>query len=169
MNRKEMLLIEHSVSVLNEILEISKSEQKPFRIIWNTSLGLATLNLVKYHPEEESLPVLDFYYNGLGNLYYSNSSYMVRDNDMFSFIRHAMFDYFYQDSKPSYTIVLTKHPDLLLEELIEIVKKADTESFSEPTYSTVWNFKSLDKTIELPFISSKHIKIIEPISLISEN
>ncbi|MGM0122102.1 hypothetical protein [Enterococcus sp. AZ152] len=167
MNRKEMMAIEHSIAILNEIIKISKIPHKPFKIIWNTSLGLSTLNLVKYHPSDETLPILKANYSH-GYFQYDISSFTEENHDIFSFVRHAIINYFYPYGKIS-NIFLIENPDSLLNKIIELSKECAEKSLLSPDYTNIWNFESLDQKIKLPFISSNKIEVFEPISLISEN
>lgn len=167
-----MMLVEHSINTLNRILEMNNIPYSPFKIVWNTTLGPATLELVKYHPDDENLAVLEVDSSNI-KIHYVTSSFTKKENDLFSFVQHKIMRYFVPNDGFGLTfdskIHMIKEPDVLLNKIIEIAKECAKESYPAPNYNTIWNFESLDKNMKLPFITSKTIDVFEPISLISKN
>lgn len=162
MDIREAQAFEYSVFCVNEIIKREKSGMKPFKIVWQTSLGIVEGNTVKY--SDSKYPVLALNTN---NEYYGNYiSNLAEDNDVFALVRHATYDYFVEGFFNE-NIKIVKQPDLLLDKLLELSRVEITEDIRVPEYSTMWNVKSLQNQLTLDFV--KKIEIMSPISLISES
>lgn len=162
MNFSEAQAFEYSVYCINEIIENKKLNANPFEVVWQTSIGLVTGNTVKY--SNYNYPVLSL---NLDNEYYGKYvSDPAQNKDIFSLIRHAVYDNF---SKSFYEgdIQLIEQPNLLLQKLLELSKVKISNDIEVTNYETVWNLRSLDSMINLDF--AEGIKILSPISLISKN
>lgn len=162
MNFSEAQAFEYSVHCINEIIENKKLKANPFEVVWQTSIGLVTGNTVKYSNYDS--PVLSL---NLDNEYYGKYvSDPTQNKDIFSLIRHAVYDNF---SKSFYEgdIQLIEQPNLLLQKLLELSKVKISNDIEVTNYETVWNLRSLDSTINLDF--TEGIKILSPVSLISKN
>lgn len=64
---------------------------------------------------------------------------------------------------------LFSYPDLLLQELLNIININNIDELDAPEYSTVWNFKLLNSSFSIPFLNDDSLEIKAPVSLISEN
>lgn len=162
MDFREAQAFEYSVSCVNELIEHEKIRTKPFKIVWQTSLGIVAGNTVKY--SDSKYPVLALNTN---NEYYGNDvSDLDKNNDMFALVRHATIGYFTKGFFNE-NIKLVKQPDLLLNKLLELSRVEITKDIRIPEYSTMWNLKSLQNQLTLDFVNK--IEIMSPISLISES
>ncbi|MFD1410596.1 hypothetical protein [Lapidilactobacillus gannanensis] len=158
----EAQAFDYSVFCVNEIIEYRKLEMKPFKTVWQTSLGIAEGSTVKYSDSKYPVLVLN-----TDNEYYGRYiSSLQEDTDVFALVRHAVYDYF---SKGIFSerLKVVEQPNLLLDKLLELSRVEITENIRVPEYSTMWNFKSLQNQLELDFIDK--IEIMNPISLVSQN
>lgn len=161
MKRIELMSFEYSVHVFNEIMKENDKKASSFEIVWNTSLGIATANTVLY---ENDIPVISFNEKN-GHISKELSKPEMGGYDLFSTIRESVFNYFF-DGFSYKNVALCKTPEFLFDRLLELSKARISNDEKAPTYSTTWNFKTIDKTIEIPFIKGKSFLINEPISLI---
>lgn len=165
MNHTEVVSLEYATFVFNEIMASQHIDHEPFQIVWDTSFGLATAQTVSYKASRS--PILKIKI-GIESIDIETSRPELDNYDIFSEVRHAVFDYFKSDYEYLH-MSLANHPDLLLKQLLIISKVELTEQLIIPNYFTVWNFSSIDGSINLPFIDGSTIEIKSPISLISKN
>lgn len=162
MDFREAQAFEYSVSCVNELIERAEIGMKPFKIVWQTSLGIVEGNTVKY--SNSKYPILAL--NADNEYYGNNISILDEDNDVFALVRHATIGYFVNDPF-GVNLKLVKQPDFLFDKLLELSRVELTENIRVPEYSTMWNLKSLQNQLTLDFV--KKIEIMSPISLISES
>lgn len=165
MEQLEAMSFEYAVRVFNETLDKVEYPHKSVQIVWNTSLGIATGDTVSYN--KNGVPVLTFKdRDDFVDMDVSKPN--IDGNDLFGDVRRSVISFLYNGF--SYDrLILVEYPDILLNRLLELSRVEIKENSVLPTYSTIWNFKTIDKTISLPFVEGNSIKIFEPISLISEN
>lgn len=166
MTNNKNFALEYAVSVINELIEIKKIEHKPFHIIWNTSLGYATAQTIRF--DEHSNPILktstSYGFVKKEVFYPSNKN----ESNLFSIIRPIIMNYF-SDGFGIVDVNLFSYPDLLLQELLNIININNIDELDAPEYSTVWNFKLLNSSFSIPFLNDDSLEIKAPVSLISEN
>ncbi|MDM7644656.1 hypothetical protein QUF11_10295 [Lactococcus lactis] len=166
MNKLEITSFEYAVHVINEIAIDKDDSFIPFEIIWDTSLGLAKARTIIYDSNNRPILSESLFPESIQQRYFNHRS---KENDSFSFIRHAVLDYFINTGLGRQNLHLLERSDLLMVELLELSKVDMPSDTVTPNYSTILDFETLDGTIKLPFIHSDSIEIKEPISLISKN
>lgn len=158
-----MAAFEYSVFAFNEIATSYEDKNAPFEIVWDTSLGLAKARLVNYL--QDDFPIIEEKI-GVSDLSYEVFRPELENYDLFSVVRHNVYGYFKQNMFFS-NVFLSKRPDILLEKLLELSKVEVTDDLIIPNYSTIWDFKTLDGSVDLPFI--RNVQINKPVSLISKS
>lgn len=165
MDRDNIFAFEYAVDVFNEIIRSKKGKGYPtYQIIWKTNLGLATANAVHYN--QYNYPII----------FESDSEadtkiYQPQDEkDLFAVVRHNVFDYFFMEEFKEilHTSLMTK-PEMLLDKLLELSSQNISDELETPNYSSLRNFKTLDKLVDLPFITSEAAKIENIASLVSKS
>lgn len=164
MNENEVFAFESAVTVLNEIVNSKENSQySTFKIVWKTNLGLATADAIHY--TEYNHPIIfESEYESDTKVYQPQC-----EDDLFSVVRHNVFEYFEDGFKQLKHTSLLNKPELLLDKLLELSNKNITDNLKTPNYSSLRNFKTLDKSIDLPFITSEVARIECVASLIPES
>lgn len=165
MNKVEIIGIDYARNVFNKMLSESGSQSR-IRLVWNTSFGLAYLTTVQM--DGYNNPVISETID-----YDSVLQEVIRpregsEKNIFYAIRHAMFNEFHRPFG-WVKLNLIDRPDLLLARLSDIVKSALSDDLRAPDYQSVWEFKKLDGSISLPFISNDQIEIFGVASLTLES
>lgn len=161
MTKNENFALEYAVSVLNELIEFKKIDHKPFRIIWNTSLGYAELQILRF--DEYSNPIIDMSVS-YGNIQATKFNPSADKSALFSVIRTKVANFF-NDNFGYGPIDLLQYPDLLLQELINIIKKIENiDELKSPEYSTVWNFNLLNSSFSMPFLNDDSLEVKAPLA-----
>jgi len=166
MNKLEITSFEYTVAVLNELASINNESFVPFEIVWNTTLGPAKARTIIY---EENNPIISEKLIASDYINKVLSNPMIKESDIFSFIRHEISGYFKDKFSGLQHKSLIERHDLLMIKLLELSKLDITSELTTPNYSTIFDFELIDGSIKLPFIHSDSIEIKEPISLISKN
>ncbi|TLQ00397.1 hypothetical protein [Pediococcus pentosaceus] len=167
MDKNEILSIESAVTFLNEVVERHSEVDYPtYRILWKTSFGLATGNMVRY--DKNGDPIISESHDDYD--FFDESYTPETAKDLFSAVRHNVIPYFVSNSGLGLkNMMLMNKPDMLLDQLLELAKVEITEDLKIPNYSSVLDFKTLDGSISLPFVTLKAAKIEGVASLISKN
>lgn len=166
MDINEIFAVEYAVAVFNELCEINKSKDfKPFKVAWDTSLGLATFKPI--HLDDTNYPIIteELGIDGIFTKHYTPGS----TSDLFGLVRKQVVQYFLTDGFSFKNLYLRNRPDVLLNELSRLSKINVTENLMTPNYSAALEFELLDGSIKLPFISLNSLTVKQPVSLISEN
>ncbi|KRN94558.1 hypothetical protein [Pediococcus stilesii] len=167
MNKNEILSIEAAVAFSNEIVERqSKVDYPTYRILWKTSFGLATGNMIRYDKYQN--PIINESHD---NLDYWDKTYTPEaSEDLFAVVRHKVIPYFVSDSGFGLkNMILMNKPDMLLDQLLKLSKVEITEDLKIPNYSSILDFKTLDNSVSLPFITLEAAEIESVASLISKS
>ncbi|WP_420222889.1 hypothetical protein [Pediococcus acidilactici] len=167
MNHLEMLSIEAAVAFSNEVAkEHSRNAYPSYKIVWKSSLGLATGNVIHY--DKSNYPIIKETHDSLD---FWNETYTPeKSEDLFAVIRHKVIPYFIDSSGFGLkNMSLMSKPDVLLEELLHLSKIETTDGLKVPNYSSILNFQTLDKSIDLPFITFEAARIECVATLISES
>jgi hypothetical protein len=165
MNATETVAMGYACNVFNEMLRESGS-QSHIQLVWNTSFGLAHLTTVQ--TDNYGQPVIS---EKITPESFSQETIHPGDDsekNIFFAVRHAMIKEFHT-SFGWVHLDLTSRPDLLLSLLTKVVTSAVSPDLQVPNYQSVWEFKKLDGSISLPFISKGQIEIFGVASLISKN
>ena len=165
MNKTELQAFEYAVNVFNGIFNRDNQNYK-FKIVWDTKFGPAYAENIIY--DNERMPFIELSFdNDSGE--YNSKKIEIRDyqKDLFAFVRHNVFQYFKDSFDDSYSekLKIVEHPYYLMNKLIALSKIEPDAELNKPNYSSVWNFKTLDGLIKLPFINDDSL-IKSPISLI---
>ncbi|MFQ9604334.1 MAG: hypothetical protein ACLR0O_13000 [Staphylococcus aureus] len=165
MDKIELQGFEFAVVTFNKILEQNEKNSK-FEIVWETKFGPAFGSNIIYSDENKYNPIMHLEFNGLE---YSYQEFEKRnfDRDFFACVHHNVYEYFknpFGGNNESLNIV--KYPHYLMDKLLSLSKIQLNNELNKPNYSSVWDFKTLDNSIELPFINDDSL-IIKPLSLIS--
>lgn len=165
MNKVEMTSFEYAVSVLNEIASSESDSYIPFEIVWKTSLGLAKARTIIYN--EYGSPVISetIGYEHIQQDAFNPSS---ENSDSFTIVRHSVFNYFHSRFGIKHKKLMAR-PDLLMTKLLELSEINTIENINIPEYSTIFDFNTLDNSINLSFIDGDSVEIERPVSLISKN
>ncbi|AUB52998.1 hypothetical protein GUI51_09470 [Enterococcus mundtii] len=158
MNKTELQAFEYAVDVFNEMAKRKKENFKEFKILWSTTFGPAFGNNIIY--SSPNFPIIDEYFQD-GEYHQTNSR--AGTNDLYSVVRHKVYRYF--DQVFIDNLKLEEYPHILMNELINLSRIENPNEVQKPTYSSVWNFKTLDGSIDLPFINDDSL-IQYPISLL---
>lgn len=167
MNKLEIQAFEFTVESFNEILKLNHRDYK-FKIIWDTKYGPAFANTIIY--ENENTPLMQINFNDRHYNYNENKFELADfENDFFAFIRHNVFEYFKDSFGNGYyeKLKIEEYPYYLMNKLIELSKINPENELKTPNYSSVWNFKTLDESIDLPFIYESSV-INSPMSLVKK-
>lgn len=163
MNHLETLSIEAAVAFYNEIA--TRFSYPNYKILWKTGFGLATGNVVHYNDLNEL--VITESHDDLDSW---NTPYTPQEvGDLFAAIRHKVIPYFISDSGFSRNRSIMHTPDILLAQLIKLSKIETTDNLKMPNYSSIRNFQTIDKSIDLPFITFEAAKVESVATLILEN
>lgn len=154
MDKKEILAFESAVLFFNEIVESKENPNySTYQIIWKTNLGLATANAIHYTKYDYPI-IFEAEYD------FDTKAYQPQnEEDLFAVVRRNVFDYFEDDFMQLAHTSLPDKPELLLDKLLELSHKNISDDLKAPNYSSLRNFKTLDKSIDLPFITSEAVKI----------
>ncbi|MBC1522439.1 hypothetical protein HB912_12350 [Listeria aquatica] len=166
MNRVELSMFEYAVFVFNELVSSQqRNDFKPFTIIWKSNVGFVTARTVYY--KNDLYPVLnqtiksDF-------ITYDLFKPEKEKYDVFSMVRHTVYDYFDATYSPERFSIIDR-PDILMEKLVELSKIEYDSNVLTPSYSTVWNVETIDAKLSFPFIDNNILQITQPVTLISKN
>lgn len=167
MNKLELQAFEYAVHVFNEILELSNQDYS-FEIVWNTKFGPSYANNIIY--SSERTPIMEINFNdNYGGYNYKTFDVGCYKDDFLAFVRYNVFKYFENsfDNGFSEKLQIVEQPYYLMNKLLELSKMESNNELKKPSYSSVWNFKTLDGSIELPFINDDSL-IEYPISLLKK-
>ncbi|EOS7908196.1 hypothetical protein [Enterococcus hirae] len=165
MNKLEIQAFEYAVKSFNKILELNKRDYS-YEIVWDTKFGPAIANTIIY--ASENTPFMQISFSDQHGEY-SENKFEIADfeNDFFAFTRHNVFEYFKDSLGNGFSekLKIEDHPYYLMNKLIELSKINPENELKTPDYSSVWNFKTLDESIDLPFIYESSV-INSPMSLV---
>lgn len=165
MNKLELQAFEYAVDVFNKILDLDSQNYK-FEIVWDTKFGPAYASNIIY--SNKHTPCMEINFND-DYSEYNYKKFEIHDDkkDLFAIVRHNVFQYFKDSYYNSYSekLKIVEHPYYLMNKLITLSKINEGTELNKPNYSAVWNFKTLDDSIDLQFINDYSL-IKNPISLI---
>ncbi|KRL88599.1 hypothetical protein FC50_GL002358 [Lacticaseibacillus pantheris DSM 15945 = JCM 12539 = NBRC 106106] len=144
-----------------------KKAKSAHDLVWKSKLGIATFETYYVY---QGVPVIKREI-GIEMVNDLKSNLAVKDN-LFGLIRHQVLSNFhFGDDNLISNSFFDDVPELLLGKLSALVSNLDLEStqIAKPDTDTVWNYRSLDGGISLPFISTDVLGEVTPVSLVSKN
>ncbi|AWQ39287.1 hypothetical protein [Enterococcus faecalis] len=168
MNKHEIQAFEHAVFTFNRLAKREINGFTPFKIIWDTKFGPATATNVLYN-ESRSKPIIkeEFFNDEYFRVEESNAYAHI--DELYAYVNHAVANYFgtFGSVDYSYRLNMADRPHILMDKLLELSKFNKESSLEMPNYLTTWDFKTLDKSIQLPFVKDETL-ISRPLCLTKE-
>lgn len=160
MNMIEAKQFEYAVSLFREYwVSAKRKEDINYKIIWNLNNELVTFNTYKIVYDK---PVL--YETRYQSTYNSEISDYSKENDVFSYIRHFIYDNFLKINFSDYWL-LYKHPEHLFRFLsTDIDFKRDSSTKLDTSF--IYNVSKLFSDKKLDFVKTQDNFTVNPVSLI---
>ncbi|EMF0108779.1 hypothetical protein SE1_01153 [Enterococcus hirae EnGen0127] len=167
MNKHEIQAFEHAVFTFNRLAKRANKDFIPFEIIWDTRFGPATATNVLYKTGSDPIINEDFFKNEYFRDEESNKAAYI--DELYAYVNHTVSQYFRDSISGGYSskLKLAERPHILMDKLMELSNFDEVTNLQMPSYSTTWDFKTLDVSIDLPFVNDETL-IIRPLCLIKE-
>ncbi|WP_338362293.1 hypothetical protein [Enterococcus faecalis] len=168
MNKHEIQAFEHAVFTFNRLAKRQIEGFIPFKIIWDTKFGPATATNVLYN-ESRSNPIIKEEFFNDEYFHDTESNKAAYIDELYAHVNHAVANYFgtFGSVDYSYRLNMAERPHILMDKLLELSKFNKGSILEMPDYLTTWDFKTLDKSIQLPFVKDETL-ISRPLCLTKE-
>ncbi|MGG5323849.1 hypothetical protein IGJ83_001192 [Enterococcus pernyi] len=167
MNKHEIQAFEHAVFTFNRLAKRANEDFIPFEIIWDTRFGPAKATNVLYKTKSDPV-ISEVFFN---DEYFRDeeSNKAAYTDELYAYVNHAIYQYFSDLVSGGYSpkLNMAERPHILMDKLLELSNFDEVTNLKMPNYSTTWDFKTLDESIDLPFVNDEAL-IIRPLCLIKE-